>query len=115
MGVDRDVGAARERRQLQLGQLEDDAVVGGQLRQQLDERRADVAAQDDRVAVRRARTAAISELVVVLPLVPVTPTVRAGQSRRKRSTSLMTGTRPAASTGGQRGAQARLGRRDSGC
>ena len=42
----------------------------------------------------RARTAAIIELVVVLPLVPVTPTVRAGHSRRNRSTSLTTGTRP---------------------
>ena len=55
------------------------------------------------------------ELVVVLPLVPVTPTVTAGQRRRNRSTSLTTGTRPAASTAAERGAQARLGGRDSGC
>ncbi len=45
-----------------------------------------------------ASTAAASELVVVLPFVPVTPTVAAGHSRRNRSTSLTTGTRPAAST-----------------
>ncbi len=38
------------------------------------------------------------ELVVVLPLVPVTPTVRAGHSLRNRSISLMTGTRPSASS-----------------
>ncbi len=45
-----------------------------------------------------ASTAATRELVVVLPFVPVTPIVDAGQSRRKRSTSLTTGTRPDAST-----------------
>ncbi len=38
------------------------------------------------------RTAAVSEEVVVLPLVPVTPIVIAGHRRRNRSTSLTTAT-----------------------
>ncbi len=41
--------AARERRQLQLGQLDDDAVPGRELEQALDQRHADVAAQDGRM------------------------------------------------------------------
>ena len=49
VGVDRDRRPARQGRQLQLGQLDDDPVRGGQLGQPLDERDADVAAQDDRV------------------------------------------------------------------
>ena len=48
MGVDRDVGAAREGRQLQLGELQHHAMRRGQLGQALDERDADVAAQHDR-------------------------------------------------------------------
>ena len=47
--VDRDGRAARQRRQLQLGQLVDDPVVGRQLGQPLDERDPDVPAEDDRV------------------------------------------------------------------
>ena len=38
-------------------------------------------------AVSAARTAAVSEEVVVLPLVPVTPTVGEGHRRRNRSAS----------------------------
>jgi hypothetical protein len=48
VGVDRDVGAARHGRQLELGELEDDPVPLGQLRQSLHQRRADIAAQEDR-------------------------------------------------------------------
>ena len=68
VGVDRDRRAARQRRQLQLGQLDDDAVLRRQLRQALDERRPDVAAQDrrvdrvrgeDRVGQRRRRGLAL--------------------------------------------------------
>ena len=51
--VDRDRRAPRQRRQLQLRELDDDAVVGRQLGQPLDERDPDVAAEDRRV--RRAR------------------------------------------------------------
>ena len=49
IGVDRHGRAARQGRQLQLGQLVDDAMVGRQLEQALDDRQADVAAEDDRV------------------------------------------------------------------
>ena len=41
--------AARQRRQLELGQLVDDAMRRGQLEQPLDDRDPDVAAEDDRV------------------------------------------------------------------
>ena len=52
--VRRDGRAARQRRQLQLGELDDDAVARGQLGQPLDERPADVPAEDRRmVAVGR--------------------------------------------------------------
>jgi hypothetical protein len=47
--VDSQRRPARERRQLQLGQLDDDAVRRRELRQALDQRDPDVAAQDDRV------------------------------------------------------------------
>ena len=49
VGVDRHGRPARQGRQLQLGQLVDDAVVGRQLEQALDDRQADVATEDDRV------------------------------------------------------------------
>ena len=47
--VDRDRRAARQRRQLELGELDDDAMVRRQLGQPLDERDADVPAEHDRV------------------------------------------------------------------
>ena len=47
--VDRDGGAPRERRQLELGELDDDPVLGGELGQPFDERRADVPAEERRV------------------------------------------------------------------
>ena len=47
--VDRDGRPARQRRQLQLRQLDDDAVVRRQLRQPLDERDPDVAAEHHRM------------------------------------------------------------------
>ena len=91
VGVDGDRRAARQRRQLQLGQLEHDAMRRRQLGQALHERHADVAAQHDRrPAARRGRPRSATT-VVVLPFVPVTPMVGAGHSRRKRSTSLTTG------------------------
>ena len=49
VGVDGDGRAARQGRQLELGQLDDDAVVGRQLRQPLHERRPDVPAEHRRV------------------------------------------------------------------
>ena len=60
-----------------------------------------------------ASTAAVSDAVVVLPLVPVTPMVVAGQRRRKRSISLTTGTTARLLDLGQRLAQPRLGRREA--
>ena len=51
--VDRDRRAARQRRQLQLRQLDHDAMLRRQLRQALDERNPDVPAEHDRV--RRVR------------------------------------------------------------
>ena len=50
-------------------------------------------------------------MVVVLPFVPVTPTIGAGQSRRNRSTSLTTGTTAVALELRQRRAEPWLGRR----
>ena len=50
--VDSYVRAARQRRQLQLGQLDDDAVDRGQLGQPLDQRDADVAAKHGRRGTR---------------------------------------------------------------
>ena len=47
--VDRDRRAARQRRQLQLGQLVDDPVVGRQLGEPVEDRHADVPAEDDGV------------------------------------------------------------------
>ena len=91
---------------------------GRQLGQTLDERHPDVAAEDDRVGRVAARTAAVSDDVVVLPFVPVTPMVGAGQSRRKRSgseTSAGDGSSPAARAVDERlerRAEARLGRRE---
>ena len=63
-----------------------------------------------------ARTAAVSEDVVVLPLVPVTPIVGAGHSRRNRSTSRPARggrrrRRRARRRGPQRRTEPRLGRR----
>ena len=49
VGVDRDRRPARQRRQLELGQLVDDAVVGRQLEESLDDRDPDVPAEDDRM------------------------------------------------------------------
>ena len=56
------------------------------------------------------RTAAQRALVVVLPFVPVTPTVGHGHSRRKRSISLSTGVAARGFHGAEGGAQPRLGR-----
>ena len=46
VGVDRDRSPARQRRQLQLGELDDDPMFGRQLGQPLHERDANIAAQD---------------------------------------------------------------------
>jgi hypothetical protein len=77
------------------------------------------AAEHDRVRWSAARRAAVSDDVVVLPLVPVTPIVGAGQRRRNRSaseTSAGTVRSPPAraSTSDRRRRAARLGRREVG-
>ena len=110
--VQRDVDAAADRRQLQLGELEHDPVVRPELDRPLDERRADVPAQDASGARPRSSIAASSEAVVVLPFVPVTPATRARVRRRKRSTSLTTWA-PRASAARERLAQPRVGRREA--
>ena len=84
-----------------------------QLRQALDERRADVAAEQRRPRRPRRARPRSARWWWSCPWCPVTPTVGAGQRRRKRSTSLTTGTRPSASTRAERGAQARLGGREA--
>ena len=94
--------------------------VGREVRQPLDERVPDVAAEDARMAPGpRPAAHGVSADVVVLPFVPVMPIVGAGQRRRNRSTSDTIagalGRRPArrATSVGQRGPESRLGRRDS--
>ncbi len=86
---------------------------GGQLRQPLDQRDADVAAEDRPGGQDRpSSSAAASDDVVVLPFVPVTPIVGQGHSRRTRSVSLTsagdpTGSARCASTTARRAARSR--------
>ncbi len=49
VGVDRDRGPVRQRRQLELRELDDDSVFGRELREPFDQRDADVAAEDGRM------------------------------------------------------------------
>ena len=93
--VDRDRRPARQGRQLELGELDDDAVVRRQLGQPLDRAGSRCCRRGPPGGTgRRPGSRAVSADVVVLPLVPVTPIgrrraqaeeqVRLGDERRAR-------------------------------
>ena len=119
VGVDRDRRPARQRRQLQLRQLVDDTVLGGQLGQPLDDRHADVAAEHDRMGRvggqdRRGQRRRSSSC----PWSRSRRSVGATHSRRNRSGSESSAGAvgsPAARVRDEcleRGSEARLGRRE---
>ena len=86
VGVDRDRRAARQGRQLQLGQLvRRPGAPGVSSGSRSTSGIPMLPPRTTGWAGSAARIAAVSDDVVVLPFVPVTPIVGAGQSRRKRS------------------------------
>ena len=121
VGVDGHGRAARQRRQLELGQLVDDAMLRRQLEQPLDDRDPDVAAEHDRVGRigGQQRRGQRGRRGLALGAghadgrrrAEAQEQVRLGDERRDRRGRR----RPAPSTSArQRGAQARLGRREVG-